>query len=86
MIGGEIMFISLDKSKLEKVVYTDDEYGEDDFKVSMNEENWEFDENKVLKSALCFIGNKRIFLPVTWDEEGAYVEDNGKRLYMLGYC
>lgn len=80
------MLITMDRSKLEKIIYTDDEFGEDDFKVSMNETNWEFDENNVLKSALCFIGNDKRFLPVKWDEEGAYVENNGKKIYMLGYC
>ena len=80
------MLMTLDRAKLEKVIYIDGEFGEDDFKVSMNEVNWEFDENNVLKSALCFVGDKRIFLPVIWDEKGAYVESNGKRLYMLGYC
>jgi hypothetical protein len=80
------MFVTMDRSKLEVIRYTDDEYGEDDFKVSMNEVNWEFDENNVLKSALCFIGNNRTFLPVKWDNEGAYVENKGKRIYMLVYC
>lgn len=80
------MLMKMDRSKLEKIIYTDDEYGEDDFKVSMNEANCEFDENHVLKSALCFIGNNRIFLPVAWDEDGAYMENNGKKLYILEYC
>lgn len=52
----------------------------------MNENNWEFNENNVLKSVLCFIGNNRTFLPVIWDNKGAYVENKGKRIYMLEYC
>lgn len=80
------MLVELNRSKLKLVAYTDDEFGEDNFKVSMNEGNWEFDENNVLKVALCFIDSERRFLPVQWDEEGAYVEHNGKRIYMLEYC
>ena len=80
------MLVDMDRSKLKLVAYTDDEFGEDNFKVSMNEGNWEFDENNVLKSALCFIDSERRFLPVQWDEEGAYVEYNGKRIYILEYC
>ena len=80
------MFVTMDMCKLEIIRYTDDEYGEDGFKVSMNENNWEFNENNVLKSALCFAGNERKFLPVHWNKEGAYVEYNGKRLYILENC
>lgn len=80
------MFVTMDRRKLEIIRYTDNEYGEDGFKVSMNENNWEFDENNVLKSVLCFIDSDRRFLPVIWDEKGAYVEHNGKILYVLEYC
>lgn len=80
------MFLIMEPSKLQIVRYTDDEYGEGNFKVSMNEANWEFDENNVLKSALCFIDKERRFIPVQWDEEGAYVENGGTKIYMLEYC
>jgi len=80
------MFAEMNRSELKMVTYADDKFGDNDFKVSMNETNWEFDENNVLKSALCFIGDNRTFLPVTWDNKGAYVENNGTKKYILEYC
>lgn len=80
------MFMRVDRMKPEVTIDADDKYGKDGFEVSMNEGNWQFDENHVLQSALCFINNMKTFLPVVWDQDGAYVENNGTRIYVLEYC
>lgn len=38
------VFVTMDRRKLKIIMYMDDEFGEDNFKVSMNEGNWKFDE------------------------------------------
>ncbi|MCM1232638.1 MAG: hypothetical protein NC489_21135 [Ruminococcus flavefaciens] len=55
------------------------------FSVSMNETDWEFDENNILKSVLCYNSNDNEgeFIPVTWDKNGAYVSHNGEKIYVL---
>lgn len=80
------MFMTIDRKRLRASTYTEDEYGDDNFSVSMNEANWVFDDNNVLKKARCVIDGNITLLPVAWDEKGAYVENKNKRLYILEYC
>lgn len=55
------------------------------FSVSMNENNWIFDNNKILKSVFCHNGkdDEGEIVPVVWDGTGAYVPHNNEKIYVL---
>lgn len=55
------------------------------FAVSTNEEYWWFDDNNTLKSVLCIENDEEKILPVTWDDDGAYVEHNEEKIYIVNY-
>ena len=54
-----------------------------DFEVSMDEKDWEFDENNILKSVLCFVNGKEKWVAVHWNECGAYVKNGTEKQYVL---
>lgn len=57
-----------------------------DFKVYFDECHWIFDKEHRLKEVECRIDNKDKFLPVDWDDEGAYVLNGEEKIYVLVNC
>lgn len=57
-----------------------------DFKPYYDESCWILDEHNSLKEVRCYIDGKEKYLPVTWDDEGAYVLNGGEKVYVLVEC
>ena len=54
-----------------------------EFEILMDERYWTVDDNNVLYSVLCLIDEKKVDVPVVWDEKGAYIEHDGIKEYVL---
>lgn len=53
------------------------------FEVIYDELDWTYYDNGVLRSVMCYINDRKVETFVKWDEQGAYVENNGRREYVL---
>lgn len=54
-----------------------------DFVVLMDEWHWNFDNKGILSSVKCIYHDNEIVKPVTWDNEGAYIQHNNEKIYVL---
>lgn len=55
------------------------------FAVSMNENYWWYNEDNKLKSVLCIENGEEKILCVIWDDNGAYIQYNDEKIYVLCY-